>query len=112
MMHVCMQSEQLQHMQYSCSTLQMQPIGCFRCTSTQCIGAVAMTFATTIACVSCSAVVYQARCKANSDLVAIKAIYLESLSSPLEDIMHEAQAMKVCYTITMLAALPLLWGVA
>jgi hypothetical protein len=42
-----------------------------------------------------SATVYRARCKDCGRIVAIKALDLESLSSPLEDIMHEAQTMKV-----------------
>eukprot|EP00878_Enallax_costatus_P026705 GHUV01028685.1.p1 GENE.GHUV01028685.1~~GHUV01028685.1.p1 ORF type:complete len:224 (+),score=49.17 GHUV01028685.1:477-1148(+) len=41
-----------------------------------------------------SATVYQARCKAYGDIVAVKALNLELLSSPLEDNMHEAQTMK------------------
>lgn len=45
--------------------------------------------------VCCSASVYQARCLANNDIVAIKMLNLEALTSPLEDIMREAQTMKV-----------------
>eukprot|EP00775_Hariotina_reticulata_P001947 gene1947-2276_t len=41
-----------------------------------------------------SASVYQARCLANNDIVAIKMLNLEALTSPLDDIMREAQTMK------------------
>ncbi|KAF8056256.1 fray2 [Scenedesmus sp. PABB004] len=41
-----------------------------------------------------SAVVYRARVRASGEVVAIKALNLEALQSPLEDIMHEAQTMK------------------
>jgi hypothetical protein len=43
----------------------------------------------------CSASVYQARCLVNNDIVAIKMLDLEALTSPLDDIMREAQTMKV-----------------
>lgn len=41
-----------------------------------------------------SANVYIANCKRYTELVAIKALNLEALGSPLDDIMHEVQTMR------------------
>ncbi|KIZ01552.1 hypothetical protein MNEG_6412 [Monoraphidium neglectum] len=41
-----------------------------------------------------SATVYLARCKASGELVAVKALNLEALGSPLEDIMREVAVMR------------------
>jgi hypothetical protein len=39
--------------------------------------------------------VYLARCKASGELVAVKALNLEALGSPLEDIMREVRRFSV-----------------
>jgi hypothetical protein len=44
---------------------------------------------------SCSAVVWRARCLTNNQIVAVKILNLECQMAPLEDIVHEAQTMKV-----------------
>jgi hypothetical protein len=43
----------------------------------------------------CSAEVYRARCLLNNRIVGIKALNLEWLMTPLDEVMHEAQIMKV-----------------
>lgn len=45
---------------------------------------------------ACSATVWRARCLTNNDIVAVKILNLEAQMAPLEDIVHEAQTMKVC----------------
>jgi hypothetical protein len=44
---------------------------------------------------ACSAEVYRARCLTNNRIVGIKALNLEWLMTPLDEVMHEAQIMKV-----------------
>lgn len=43
----------------------------------------------------CSATVWRARCVTNDRIVAVKILNLEAQMAPLEDIVHEAQTMKV-----------------
>lgn len=45
---------------------------------------------------ACSATVWRARCLTNNEIVAVKILNLEAQMAPLEDIVHEAQTMKVC----------------
>lgn len=45
--------------------------------------------------VLCSATVWRARCLVNNEIVAVKIMDLEAQMAPLQDIIHEAQTMKV-----------------
>ncbi len=42
-----------------------------------------------------SAVVWRARCLTNNQIVAVKILDLEAQMVPLEDLVHEAQTMRV-----------------
>lgn len=56
------------------------------------------------AATTCSATVWRARCLTNNEIVAVKVLNLEAQMAPLEDIVHEAQTMKVCVVWVCLAA--------
>lgn len=50
----------------------------------------------------CSATVWRARCLTNNQIVAVKILNLEAQIAPLEDIVHEAQTMKVRWGLDLM----------